>query len=114
MPVSPRWSPRGGGKRGVWDVREDGSGTWTRYSKGAERFQTLYRSGPSRAEVTCRETFDQDTGERLEVMSDYPFAKDLSGTLPGSVTRNLRTVFHFTKTSASIPPQGPLQVENEG
>ena len=102
----PPPSPEGGGKRGLWHIRSDGSGTWTRIDASATRFRPLLRAGPLREEVVCRRTFDHGTGEELGApMRDYATAKLLNEPLPDPVPRPVRTVFHFNSTSVVAPPE---------
>ena len=69
------------------------------------RFRTLYRSGPSRAEVTSRVTYDANSGETLgQPMKDYSTNSDLSALLPSPRPCSLRTFFFFEKTTATLPP----------
>ena len=106
VPANPQSPPRGGGKRGTWDLKPDGSGTWTRIDRTATRYRTLYRSGPARSEVVLRETFDANSGEMLGTpMRDYSTAKELNAELPEPTPRHIRTVFHFRHTAARIPAE---------
>ena len=94
---------QGGGKRGTWLVRADGSGTWTRMDSKATRCRTVYRSGPAKYEVFLRETFDATSGALLESTPNFAAAKVLDALLPEPAPRAVRTVFHFASTSACIP-----------
>ena len=49
-------------------------------------------------------TFDAVSGEQLDVLTNYPMAKVLDAEVPSPRPRALRTVFHFARTSASLPP----------
>ena len=96
-------APRGGGKRGVWSLRADGSGTWTREDPSAIRFRDLFMSGPKACEVLHRETFDGDTGELLDITRNWGFCKLKCADLPPPIPRRLRSVFHFAHTDAQVP-----------
>ena len=69
----------------------------------AVRCRTLFRTGPARHEVHTRQTFDNDTGELLEVTKSFATAKIIDQELPDPRPRSLRTVFHFGATQAVIP-----------
>ena len=85
-------------------MNSDGSGTWTRFDASATRFRDLYLSGPSRAEVTYRETFDREDGQLIDVTRNFASCKDRCPLLPEPAPRSLRTVFHFASTKAAVPP----------
>ena len=94
---------RGGGKRGVWAVNPDGSGTWTRYDAAALRLQSLYMSGPKASEVTCRRTYDRDTDELIDETYRFGECRDKNAKLDPA-PRSIRSVFHFDKTCVVLPP----------
>ena len=87
------------GKAGEWAVQEDGSGTWTRWDKGARRFSTLYSSGPARQDCHTRTTYDSNTGELLETLRKFDTAKLVNEPLPPPVPRDIKSVFHFVSSS---------------
>ena len=109
----PPPTAQGGGKRGVWEVRPDGSGTWTRHDNSATRLRTLYRSGPARHEVHTRDTFDAQTGQHLDTTRNFATAKIIDAELPSPRPRALRTVFSFDRTSSTIPPDAILAPDGE-
>ena len=100
--------PQGGalGKRGLWSINPDGSGTWTRVDRNQHLCRELFRSGPTRAEVHTRITLDDDTGETLDVTRDYANCRKRDAPLPEPCPRNIRTVFHFTRTAQHVPSSG--------
>ena len=102
--------PQGGalGKRGLWSINPDGSGTWTRVDRNQHLCRELFRSGPTRAEVHTRITLDDDIGETLDVTRDYANCRKRDAQLPEPCPRNIRTVFHFTRTAQHIPSSGVL------
>ena len=97
--------PQGGkpGKAGEWNLNEDGSGTWTRWDRGATRYSTLYSTGPARHECHQRVTFDAATGEQIGVLNNFDTAKEINAELPSPTPRDIRSVFHFRSTSKCIP-----------
>ena len=99
---------RRGGKRGSWVVNPDGSGTWTREDKSAVRYRTLYKSGPSKSEVHTRVTFDGVTGDQLDVTERFDTCKVIDAEVPPPTPRALKTVFHFDRTAATIPPDATV------
>ena len=101
---TPPPATSGGGKRGIWCLNPDGSGTWTRLDQSAERFRDLWLSGPQRQEVTHRETYCAKTKELLDVTRDWPYCKTRCEPLPPPSPRSLRTVFYFDHTSKAVPP----------
>ena len=103
---APLPPPQGGtkaGKAGEWRFNEDGSGTWSRWDRGATRFSTLYSSGPSRQEVHRRETFDASSGELIGVLDKFDVAKNLNDELPSPRPRDIKSVFHFKNTAKVVP-----------
>ena len=103
---APLPPPQGGakaGKAGTWVISPDGSGTWERVDRGATRYKTLWKTGPSRHEVHQRVTYDMCTGEVIGTLKGFDTAKDLNGELPPPVPRDIRSVFHFKSTNARIP-----------
>ena len=100
---APPPTSQGGGKRGIWVIKADGSGTWTRLDPKAVRCRTLYRSGPARHEVHLRETFDDATGRLIESTKNFATAKVIDQEIPSPRPRALRTVFHFAQTQQVIP-----------
>ena len=60
-------------------------------------------SGPSRAEVLYRETFDRESGELIGTTRDYANCRDRCALLPEPTPRALRTVFYFASTTAAVP-----------
>ena len=88
----------------MWSMNPDGSGSWSRPDAAASRYRTLYLSGPSVDEVTYRETFCGKSGDLIDVTRDYPGCRDKGAPLPPPVPRSVRTVFHFMRTKAVIPP----------
>ena len=98
-------APEGGGKLGLWHVNDDGSGTWTRHDSAQDKFRPLRPAGPADEEITCRETYDGDTGELINVTRDWANCKNKSEVLPGGHPRRLRTVFHFASTRSSYCPR---------
>ena len=58
-------------------------------------------------------TYDQNTGEVVDTTRDYPMCRDKSAPLPPPIPRSLRTVFHFTRTNAAIPPDALLSTGPE-
>ena len=94
-------------------MRPDGSGTWTRLDAAASRYRTLYLSGPSVSEITSRETFCGKSGDLIDVTRDYPGCRDKSAPLPPPVPRSIRTVFHFARTNAVIPPDASYSKDPE-
>ena len=101
---APPPTSQGGVKRGIWSVNSDGSGTWTRHDSKATRCRSLQKAGPSRHEVGLRETFDAESNELLHTLTDYANAKCLDQELPSPRPRAVRTVFHFNRTTSTIPP----------
>ena len=90
----------------MWSFDSDGSGTWTRLDPSARRFRTLWQTGPNRHEVTCRTTFDANTGDIIGApMFDYATAKFLNEPLPEPVPRSIRSVFAFDHTEKKVPPE---------
>ena len=92
---------------GIWDVNPDGSGTWTRVDSAKTRFCGTRKCGPTDAEVTHRETYDDQTGQLIATHQwpniHWELKKDV---LPEPYTepRRLRTVFHFAATKIRILP----------
>ena len=102
--ISPLRRPRGGGKRGSWELHPDGSGTWTRHDRSAVRYRTVFKSGPAKHEIHTRTTYDADTGEELNITKNFDVCKSIDAELPSPRPRALRTVFSFNRTAATIPP----------
>ena len=94
---------RGGLKAGEWDIRPDGSGTWTRFDRSAVRCRSLFKTGPARSEVYERITVDTNTGEVLHTLTGYQTAKVLDQELPPLVPRAIKSVFRFRAAAAASP-----------
>ena len=105
--------PQGGGKRGLWQLNADGSGTWTRIDTAAVKFRTLYMAGPKLSEITKRETWDATTGELLDTTRNFATCKAPCEDLPEPRPRALRTVFHFERTSANVPASAHVEAANQ-
>ena len=103
----------GGGKRGIWHLNADGSGTWTRLDKSATRLKTLWASGPRASEVTMRLTYDVDTDVCIDVTYEFASLKDKNAEIDPPA-RSLRTVFYFDKTTVQIPPDALPSKAPEG
>ena len=102
---APLPSVAGGGKRGLWHLNPDGSGTWTRIDPAAMRLCDLRLSGPARSEVTFRQTFDRETGDLLDTTLNFAACTDRCPPLVPPGPRAIRSVFHFLSTKAHIPPE---------
>ena len=93
---------------GIWDVNPDGSGTWTRVDSPKKRFCGLRPCGPTNAEVTHRDTYDDLSGQ-LIATHQWPNIhwQLINGELPEPYTepRRLRTVFHFAATKSEFCPR---------
>ena len=90
-------------KNGLWFVREDGSGSWVRRDRRADRFRQLRGAGPGRHEVTARHTICAKTHVPLgPPMLDYPTNPSLSSELPEPVPRDIVTVFEFRRTTQNV------------
>ena len=103
---APLPPPQGGikaGKAGEWLVHPDGSGTWTRWDRGATRFSTLFSAGPLRQEVYERVTYDSQTGEEIGRLARFNVAKNINDELPSPRPRDIRSVFHFKASSKATP-----------
>ena len=58
-------------------------------------------------------TFDAVSGEQLDVLPNYAMAKVLDAEVPSPRPRALRTVFHFARTQASLPPDAIIAAPEE-
>ena len=108
VPLPP---PQGGLKAGEWDIKPDGSGTWTRFDRSAVRCRSLFKTGPARSEVYERVTVDANTGEVLHTLTGYQTAKVLDQELPPPVPRAIKSIFHFRATAAKIPDHARVKGE---
>ena len=103
-----------GGKRGLWQLNADGSGSWTRIDPAAVKFRTLYMAGPHLSEITRRETWDTTTGELIDTTRNFATCKMPCEDLPEPRPRALRTVFYFDHTKANVPASAYSDVADQG
>ena len=88
---------------GVWFIYPDGSGAWVRRDRRADRFQTLRGAGPDAIEITARYTVCSTTRQEIAPpTANYAYCKDVAAQLPGTVPRDVLTIFTFKRTSKRI------------
>ena len=81
----------------------DRSGAWVRRDRRADRFQTLRGAGPDAMEVSARHTVCSNSRQELAPPTvEYAYCKEVAAPLPGTVPRDVVTIFTFDRTKKRV------------